>query len=151
MLGNEAAAEPAVAAVESGDSISVSVDSVQAELVGPLEADAYFEAISAPEPSSITAEGEGEFPSLPPVLLTFTAVRYGPYWLLSGRVVDDMNPSNCRVYFDGILEGESTGVMPDGSFMYYVPNAPGMYEFINAIAKDVNGNVSNSMSVLLSA
>lgn len=144
----EAAVESPLAPVESSD--SVSVESADAEFVGPLEADAYFEAISATEPPSLTAEGEGEVQNAPPILLTFTVYRAGPYWVLWGRVADDMYCGNCRVSFDGILEGQGTGVMPDGSFAYYVPYIPGIYEVVNAVAKDNAGNESNALSVVLS-
>jgi hypothetical protein len=34
--------------------------------------------------------------------------------------------------------------------MYYVPYTPGIYEMINAVAKDTTGNLSNTLSVILS-
>jgi hypothetical protein len=40
--------------------------------------------------------------------------------------------------------------MPDGSFAYYVPYIPGIYEVVNAVAKDNAGNESNALSVVLS-
>jgi len=147
-------AEPAI--VESGGTMADSIvgDSPFAEqsdhddFVGPLEADAYFESIQATESTVFVAEGEAQ-PNVAPTLLSFEAVRIGNYWLLSGTVIDDLVPSNCRVYFDGVLNGQSATVMPDGSFWHYTYYDPELTTIVNAVARDSQGNESNMMSAVL--
>ena len=140
--------EPADAIVQSAGGFAPEGEE-DLSFVGPLEIDAYFASFGTSESEVARIEGEGWNQSAPPELLSFTATLSGNWWLLSGRVSDDWPPSGCHVFFDGILEGYSAQVSPDGSFVFSTVHYPGMYEIVNAVARDSNGNVSNSMSVVL--
>ena len=118
------------------------------DFVGPLEIDAYFQSISTTDAATVAAEGEGEA-NVAPTLLTFSAVRNGNYWVLTGTVTDDTDLTQCRVYYDGIMSGQASSVMPDGSFWRYIPYMPGMTTVVNAVARDAQGAESNVMSVVL--
>ena len=139
--------------VESTSAVELSTHgetsgSEQSDFVGPLEVDAYFECISAVEPALATAEGEAAS-TAPPTLWSFTSDRTAVYWVFTGTVSDDVNPANCRVYFDGILSGQSAAVSPDGTFWHYTLYIPGITATVNAVARDSQGNESNILSVYL--
>lgn len=133
---------------------TVAESSSSSDFVGPLEADAYFAAISEPQSASaqFAAEGEGTpMPNgpTPPVLLNFMGTRNEMYWILSGNVSDDLPPPNCIVEFGGILAGQTASVASNGYFSTFIPYNPSQQYEVSAVARDSNGNYSNMLTINL--
>ena len=139
-VGAEVASERAATVI---DPATAEVQAAPGEFVGPLEADAYFAAVDAAP--SIQAEGEA---AGAPEIDRFE-VEDGPLFLfITGHVTDDQLPEvGCIIRFGGLLEGQITATLPDGSFFYYTILPPGASGTITAVAVDSLGLVSPIVSI----
>jgi hypothetical protein len=71
-----------------------------------------------------------------------TSAQATDTWILTGTVLHE-SPGTCTVFFGDLLDGYSTGVGEDGTFMFTTTIAPGDGGPVSAIAKDALGNYSN--------
>ncbi|HUE70238.1 MAG TPA: hypothetical protein VMP01_05055 [Pirellulaceae bacterium] len=138
-----AAEEPVAAGEPSVDTLADGDDG----FVGPLELDAYYASLDTAQADAATIQAEGESVGASPVLEKLTGIFDSGYWILSGYVTDDVDPVAGKVYFGEDLEGAFTDLMPDGSFSHYTAMPPGTSGTVSAVAKDADGNLSNTLTV----
>ena len=112
-------------------------------LVGPLEADAYYESLDAAPAAKIEAEGEA---LSPPVIDRFDVDLANGFLLVTGHVSDDVIAIvGYVVRFGDLLEGHIAIPMPNGFFHYYTPMAPGTIGMVSAVATDNTGLLSQEV------